>query len=311
MDLSAAELGGAETPDPSAAPVSEGQIQETRKMKQVAVLAAILGLTVMACESPLPAHSTASGVHAEEQAGPPTDPALIGEVRPGSGYLAGYLAAVDLPDSAALLPQPPVDGTAKALADLETYKATRAYRETDRWRLAQQDNELRFPEAATSFACILGMEISEEQSPHLTTLMRRTLADAGRSTYKAKEQYQRTRPFALLGDPSCVPEAEEMLAGDGSYPSGHAALGWAWGLVLAAIAPDQADLLLQRGYEFGESRVVCGVHWLSDVEAGRLMGAATFSRLQSEPVFRAQSELARDEIKRAKSIPTAPAHCIN
>ena len=129
--------------------------------------------------------------------------------------------------------------------------------------------------------------------------MRRTLADAGRSTYKAKEAYMRVRPFVMLEEESCVPEAEAMLSNDGSYPSGHAAVGWTWGLLLTGLAPEKADTLLQRGHAFAESRRICGVHWQSDVDAGRLMGAATYARLQSDPVFVAQSMLAKKEIESA------------
>jgi acid phosphatase (class A) len=43
------------------------------------------------------------------------------------------------------------------------------------------------------------------------------------------------------------------------------------------------------------------VHWKSDVEAGRLVGAATVSRLQADPVFTAQLALARREIEAARA----------
>jgi acid phosphatase (class A) len=60
-------------------------------------------------------------------------------------------------------------------------------------------------------------------------LMRRTLADAGLATYKAKDHYKRARPFVESKAAICTPQDEAMLRKDGSYPSGHAALGWAWG----------------------------------------------------------------------------------
>jgi acid phosphatase (class A) len=269
-------------------------------MEKVVLAAAALGLLLAACQLP----SQGSLEPEVQEIAPSTDPLVIGELRQGSGYLKGYLAPEDLPDSLALLSPPPAEATQAALADLEAHEAGRLLRETDRWRVARQDNELHFPEAARSFACVLGIEISQESTPHLTTLMRRTLADAGRSTYKAKEAYMRVRPFAALGEESCVPEAEAMLANDGSYPSGHAAVGWAWGLVLTGLVPEKGDLLLQRGHAFAESRRICGVHWQSDVEAGRLMGAATYARLQADPVFLAQAKLAQEEVDRASR--TAP-----
>lgn len=227
---------------------------------------------------------------------PPVSPEQIGEVRAGTGFLNGYLDRKALPDSLALLPPPPTAGSAAEQADLAAYRATRSLRDAPRWQLATRDAELRFPAAAATFACALDAPISAEQTPHLYTLLRRTLADAGLSTYRAKDHYKRTRPFVALKEPSCSKAEEPQLANDGSYPSGHAALGWAWGLVLASAAPERADAVLGRAYAFGQSRMICGVHWQSDVDAGRTMGAATFARLQSDPTYAAQLELARTEL---------------
>lgn len=232
---------------------------------------------------------------------PTLDAARVGEVRAGSGVLNGYLDRKSLPDSLALLPAPPAAGSARAAADLEAYRATRALRDSPRWRMAIRDNELQFPAAATTFACALGVPISQDATPHTYMLLRRTLADAGLSTYGAKDHYKRQRPFAALKESSCVPGEEKKLANDGSYPSGHAALGWAWGLVLSSIAPERTDALVQRGNAYGQSRMICGVHWQSDVDAGQLMGAAAFARLQSDPVFTAQLAEARREVAAARA----------
>jgi acid phosphatase (class A) len=81
-------------------------------------------------------------------------------------------------------------------------------------------------------------------------------------------------------------------------------------MVLTEVAPDRADALLQRGRAFGQSRGICGVHWRSDIEAGRLVGAATVARLQSDAVFNAQLALARTEVAQARQRGAAPgAQC--
>jgi len=156
------------------------------------------------------------------------------------------------------------------------------------------------PKAADTFSCALGIPITERNTPHLYMLLRRTLADAGLSTYTAKNHYQRRRPFMVNNAPICTPEEEEKLRKDGSYPSGHTAIGWAWALILTEIAPEQADAILACGRAFGESRVVCNVHWHSDVVAGRFMGAATVARLHADPGFRAEIEAAKRELEAAR-----------
>ena len=238
---------------------------------------------------------------------PPTSPKEVGELREGSGYLKGYLASAELPDSLALLPPPPEANSAALEDDKEAFRRLATLRATPRGALAVQDANLRFPAAAGTFSCALGVRISEQDTPHLNMLLRRTLADAGVATYRAKDHYQRTRPFVVMSSTSCTPKDEAVLAKDGSYPSGHSALGWAWALVLTEVAPERTDALLQRGRAFGQSRAICGVHWASDVEAGRLMGAAAVARLHTNPVFTAQLDLAREEVGRARRNGLAPA----
>jgi acid phosphatase (class A) len=101
--------------------------------------------------------------------------------------------------------------------------------------------------------------------------------------------------------PICTPDEQELLRKNGSYPSGHTAVGWAWALILTEIAPDRADAILARGRAFGESRNVCNVHWHSDVAEGRFMGASAVARLHADPVFLAELEAAKAEYKAALS----------
>jgi len=254
------------------------------KLSTHALVPAALAVLLAGCQTP-----------------PPTSPEAVGEFRKGSGYLNGYLDPKQLPDSLALLPPPPAPGSAQQAADLATYQSTRALRDTPRWALAVKDANLSFPAAASTFGCALQIPISQEGTPNLNMLLRRTLLDAGLATYGAKNKYQRQRPFVVAGGETCTPAEQPALAKDGSYPSGHTAIGWAWALVLVQAAPQRMDAVLQRGYAFGQSRVICGVHWQSDVDAGRVIGAAAVARLQSDATFKAQLALARDEITQAQA----------
>lgn len=236
-------------------------------------------------------------------------PAAVPEVRPG--FLAGYLPTEALPNSLALLPSPPAEGSAAQALDDEVSRAGLALRGSPRWSLAAVDAGLIFPEAAGTFSCALSIPVSEQETPRLYLLLRRTLADAGLSTYAAKNSYQRVRPFVVNREPTCTPEEEEHLMKDGSYPSGHTAIGWAWALVLTEIAPDRADAILARGRAFGESRTICNVHWHSDVLAGRFMGAATVARLHADPAFRKEMEAARAEYAAVRGKGLAPSRDCN
>ena len=238
---------------------------------------------------------------------PPTTLEQVGEFKPGSGYPKGYLSMAELPDSLALLPAPPATGSTAQASDEESYRALTALKNGPRGELATKDAELRFPAAASTFSCALDVEVSEQTTPHLYMLLRRILIDTGMATYKAKNHYQRTRPFVAFKESTCFPKDEAKLMKDGSYPSGHSAIGWAWALALSEAAPDRSNALLQRGRAFSQSRAVCGAHWKSDVEAGRLMGSAVVASLHNSEVFRAQLALAAKEVAKAREAGRKPA----
>lgn len=223
----------------------------------------------------------------------PTKPAPMAAAR--QGRLPGYLSSNALPNSLALLSPPPAAGSTAFSLDDDVYRKTRALRDTPRWALAKEDADMVFPQAAAVFSCALNAPITEEDTPHLLTLMRRTLSDAVLSTFPAKNQYQRPRPFTVRNETSCTPDWENRMKDD-SYPSGHAAFGWAWALILCEIDPEHTDAILARGLSLGQSRVICGVHWQSDVTGGYLVGAATVARLHADPAFRAELETAKAEL---------------
>lgn len=213
----------------------------------------------------------------------------------------GYLQQADLPDSLQLLGQPPSADSAAFARDEEARQETIPLRGTPRWELARRDADLNFPQPAENFSCAMGMQIDDVKTPHTYKVMRKVLTDAGLSTYGMKNKYNRLRPFVTHDEGTCWPDQEPLLRSDGSYPSGHTSAGWAWALVLAQINPERANELLSRGLAFGQSRVICNAHWQSDVDAGRVMGAATVARLHADPAFLADLEAARGEVKKAKA----------
>lgn len=220
--------------------------------------------------------------------------AAVLEVYPG--YLAGYLKPAMHPDSSVFVPPPPHEGSVAFALDKADNHKNLALRGTLRWELAAEDAELKFPKAADAFSCALEAPITEQDTPRLYILLRRTLMDAGLSTYNAKHKYKRPRPFIVNGEPICTPEKSERLRESGSYPSGHTAIGWAWALILAEIAPEHVNEIIARGRAFGESRKICNVHWHSDIIAGRLVGASVVARLHADPTFLADVEAAKAEL---------------
>jgi acid phosphatase (class A) len=100
------------------------------------------------------------------------------------------------------------------------------------------------------------------------------------------------------GGPTCAPEDEDGLRKNGSYPSGHTAIGWAWALTLAEVAPDRADAVCARARL---CRKPAGVQRaLAERRPRRpLHGAGTVARLHEQAQFRDDVAAARQEVVRA------------
>jgi acid phosphatase (class A) len=228
----------------------------------------------------------------------------VQEVAPG--FLQGYMTQEDQLDSKLFVPTAPGADSPRQALDTAWANNMLKLRGTPRWDLAIRDADLHFPAAANAFSCTLGIPITEEDTPALYMLLRRSLTDIGLASYSAKNVYQRERPFMVNGEPICTPDDEEMLRTDGSYPSGHTSIGWGWALILTELSPDKTDEIIARGRSFGESRNVCNVHWYSDVVAGRMVGAAAVSKLHNNEQFLAAMDAARADIARARAVGLTP-----
>ena len=205
-------------------------------------------------------------------------------------------------DSLALLPPPPEVGSIAFLNDQAMYEKGRLLRGTARGRLAADDANISSPEdLITTLSVPFGHEITKDGTPELYKLFTKMREDAGDlATRSSKEHYMRTRPFAFYGTKTCNTKEQGKLSTNGSYPSGHTAIGWATALVLAEINPERQDIILKRGFELGQSRVICGYHWQSDVDAGRIVASAIVATLHSNQEFLEQLQKAKDEFAKLK-----------
>lgn len=183
------------------------------------------------------------------------------------------------------VPNDPVDAADQVIA--------RGPWSAERIEQARQDNAI---DPFAAFDSVLGAEFRADRLPATRTLLMRVARDAGMASQAPKALYHRPRPFVRNPSQSTCVTTDDLIRDSGSYPSGHAALGFAWGLVLAELEPTHADALIKRGYEFSESRVVCGVHFESDIAAGRVLGAAVVARLHADTSFQEQVAAARAEL---------------
>ena len=230
----------------------------------------------------------------------PVDASLAG---PTPTQLTGYLAAADI-DGQTVIGPPPAPDSPRGKADRTIYLDTRALAGSPRWKQATKDNDLWNGGALERYACALGHPITATALPRTYRLLQRVELDARTVGTPPKDHYNRTRP--LIGDdrPVCI-KREDWMKTNASYPSGHAMVGMAWGLILGELAPAHASGLAEAGREIGDSRVICGVHYQSDVEAGRLLGSVMVAREHADPAFDADFAAARAELAKAHLNPSS------
>lgn len=227
-------------------------------------------------------------------------------VATASRLASGYLSTDRLPDDLKLLSPPPAEGSRALKRDLDAAKRAVALRDTARWEQAKVDADIFSPNAANTMSCAAGLVIGPETTPRLNTLLRRVMSDLGRASMASKAKYNRPRPFVGNGQPICTPDQDAVLRGNGSYPSGHASIGYGWGLILGDVVPGRQRELRRRGHAFGDSRRICNVHFRSDIEAGELLATIVVARLQDDPAFQADLAAARAELR---TLPRVKPQC--
>jgi acid phosphatase (class A) len=208
----------------------------------------------------------------------------------------GFLSSTQLPDVIRIVPAAPATDDRRFAADMAVYRATRALRDSPRWIMAQSDDDVTTAGLFRAFRCALGANLGPENAPLVTSLVIRANADSSRASNVLKQFYQHKRPYQIVDGPVCVtPETKASLARDPDYPSGHTTAGWETGLVLSSIAPDRTTAILTRARAYGESRIVCGVHNLSAVEAGWMTATSVFVAQQGADDFQLAVKAAKAE----------------
>jgi acid phosphatase (class A) len=196
-------------------------------------------------------------------------------------------------DPAAILPPPPTEGSAQQRAELEELRGIQAARTPDRLAQAQWDDA---HEDATAFAGVIGPAFDLKALPKTAALLAQIQKEQETLASRAKAYFHRARPFVV--DPSLVG------CGRGtkfytSYPSGHATMAYTIAPVLEALMPAKAEVIAKRADDYAYSRLVCEVHYRSDLRAGEILGTWTATELLRDPALQSSFAAAKQELAAA------------
>lgn len=199
-----------------------------------------------------------------------------------------------------IVPMPPSMDSIQFMLDQARYKEGLAERIGPRGAVAAADAD--FKAQPSRFSEALGLDITKEKTPALHDLIKyvsKTTKDKG--VRPAKHRTMRLRPYVLYETGTCYPADEANHRNSSAYPSGHTAQGWAVAQALCEAAPDRTSQIMRRGWEIGQSRVICGYHWQSDVDAGRILADLVMVKLRTTKKYQNKVRKAREEYAKLTS----------
>jgi len=206
-----------------------------------------------------------------------------------------YFTVDQLPNLIKCLPAPPAFDSPEFANDMMRYSWGKQQRlNPERAEIAKRDAVWSYEALLGEFEMPFGLHMSPEDTPEIWKLMVTSLTTTDAMRVAPKAFYKRQRPFERYEDKMLTDEEDE-LRGEGSYPSGHAMRGWTCALLLAEVNPAAADTIFARGWMYGESRVIVGAHWQSDVDASRVAASIAYGALHGSAEFREQMAKAQAE----------------
>jgi acid phosphatase (class A) len=191
---------------------------------------------------------------------------------------------------ALLLPPPPADGSPAAKMEMDELHRIEKTRTPAEFAKALADDH---DEDITALSAAMGPGFDLNALPKTKALFADVKAEEKTAAKLAKDYFQRNRPWIV--DPKLKTCASDDPP-KSSYPSGHSTMGFAMATVLAALAPEKAQAIMARAKDYAENRLVCSMHYRSDIVAGQTLGTVVAAELLHTPGFKAEFDEAREEL---------------
>ena len=201
------------------------------------------------------------------------------------------LTAHDL-DASQILPPPPTSPD----VELKELHAIADKSSADDLALATRDAN---DQSGAFYVTVLGPNFDLAKLPKTAKVLA-DVHDTDEAVAKpAKDFFHRERPYAADPTLKTCTVVKPGTPTNTSYPSGHSINGYSEGVILAALLPAKAQTILGRARQYAENRLVCGMHYRSDIVAGEALGTAIALKLEQNPDFAAEMAAARAELAAA------------
>lgn len=201
-----------------------------------------------------------------------------------------------MPDLTVVVAPPPAQGSAAAANDLREVLALQQSRTAAQLAVADGDTH----KSVFRFGDVLGTDFRADRLPFTENFFKRLAKEGAGPLKAAKDYWKRPRPYNASAD---VHPGIETEGTSPSYPSGHATFAYLTAVILATIVPEKRAEIFARAEVFARGRVIGGVHYPSDVEAGKVSGTVIAAAMLSNPAFRDDLSRATRETREAMGLP--------
>ncbi len=196
-----------------------------------------------------------------------------------------------------ILSPPPARGSATTASELTELHRIEAARTPVQITQAQADDH---EEDIFVFETVLGPGFTPEALPITASLSAHVRKDESAASGPLKKIYHRPRPYQVDSTlhPVCPLNPEPT-----SYPSGHSLSGYLLAFTLVQLVPEKRQQIFDRADEYVHNRLICGVHYATDIEASRRVAYAIFGSLVASSNFQRDLAAAREETRRKLGLP--------
>jgi len=216
--------------------------------------------------------------------------ALLAIAAPLHAETAKPFATARTIDLLTILKPPPAQDSAQTRAEIGEVLTIQVTRTPEMEKQAQADAT----ENVWRFADVMGPAFKPESLPLFSAFFDRVVETEGAVVDPAKDSWKRPRPH--MASPLVTPVVKK--SNSGSYPSGHTTVGTLMGIVLANMVPEKRNEIMDRAWAYGWNRVIGGIHYRSDIEAGRIAGSVIAARIMDQPEFQSEFAAARAELRK-------------
>lgn len=206
-----------------------------------------------------------------------------------AGEAKPFITSQEL-DLTKYLPAPPADNSAQTQAEIKEVLHLQATSTPAQKKMAADDSN---GENVWRFADVMGPKFTEAKLPKTAAFFARLVATEDVVDELPKNEFHRPRPYMLNSNIHPLTKASKS----GSWPSGHATLGYLMATELSKMLPEKRNEIFARADLYASNRLIAGFHYRSDTVMSRTGAALIALKSEQQPDFQPEFDAAKSELR--------------